>query len=242
MWLSRAHIKDGVGIDALGPVLIPNDTNKRTGVTHRIIWTLFPGNPDAKRDFLWREEKPGHYIILSKRQPTPTPLLELETKTFEPALKQGMQLMFRLRANATVDRKQPGQKRSKRFDVVMDAIKDIPKGARAGPRKQQLGWVETETRQTLPAQSPLAWLQRQGSNKGFDVTQAVVLSYDHVRIPRDNNNPTKKREADIEFGALEFDGMLTITDPKMFATAVKDGFGRAKAFGCGLMLIKRIAP
>ncbi|MGH1419825.1 MAG: type I-E CRISPR-associated protein Cas6/Cse3/CasE [Hyphomicrobiaceae bacterium] len=241
MWLSRAQIKADASMDALSPVLIPGDDNKRIGVAHRIVWTMFPGDPKAKRDFLWREEKPGQFIILSRRQPTASSFLDLESKRFAPDISVDSKLMFRLRANATMDKKQPGQKRSKRVDVVMDALNTIPQGKRAGPRKQELGWMETEEFQTLPPQAPLAWLQRQGANKGFEVNEAVVLGYDRVRLPRDSNNATKKKTSDIQFSALEFDGVLKITDQGKFIHALADGFGRAKAFGCGLMLIKRMA-
>ena len=42
-----------------------------------------------------------------------------------------------------------------------------------------------------------------------------------------------------EIGVLEFEGVLTVTSPAEFVAAVLQGFGRAKAFGCGLMLIAR---
>jgi CRISPR system Cascade subunit CasE len=38
---------------------------------------------------------------------------------------------------------------------------------------------------------------------------------------------------------LDFEGVLEVTDPVRFLAALANGFGRARAFGCGLMLIRR---
>ncbi|WP_308340124.1 type I-E CRISPR-associated protein Cas6/Cse3/CasE [Thiolapillus sp.] len=34
-------------------------------------------------------------------------------------------------------------------------------------------------------------------------------------------------------------GSLTVTEPDAYLATLKQGLGRAKAFGCGLMLIRR---
>ena len=34
-------------------------------------------------------------------------------------------------------------------------------------------------------------------------------------------------------------GEIAVTDPKAFLAKLAQGFGRAKGFGCGLMLIRR---
>jgi CRISPR system Cascade subunit CasE len=237
MWLSRAHVRKDAGLDALKPVLLPADDNKRVGVSHRMVWTLFPDAPDAKRDFLWREEKPGHFILLSERKPKPGPLLDVETRSFEPELAAGQHLAFRLRANPTIAIRTEGKTRGVRHDVVMHALRPVTKGARAVPRNRELGWsaVDAETPPALGA--PLQWLQRQGERHGFSVDGAAALSYATVRIPRDL--APQPRRQDIRFGAVDLDGVLTLNDPAAFLSAVCHGFGRAKAFGCGLMLIKR---
>ena len=38
---------------------------------------------------------------------------------------------------------------------------------------------------------------------------------------------------------LDFEGQLEVTDPVVFLEKVKAGFGPQKAFGCGLMLLRR---
>ena len=42
-----------------------------------------------------------------------------------------------------------------------------------------------------------------------------------------------------QFGILDLTGLLEVTDPPLFLSHLAAGFGRAMAFGCGLMLIRR---
>jgi CRISPR system Cascade subunit CasE len=49
-----------------------------------------------------------------------------------------------------------------------------------------------------------------------------------------------KRDHLIRFSAVDFSGELLVTDPKLFQQALFDGLGHAKAFGCGLLLVRRI--
>ena len=41
------------------------------------------------------------------------------------------------------------------------------------------------------------------------------------------------------YSTLDLDGVLTVSDPASLAPAIGQGFGAAKAYGCGLMLIRR---
>lgn len=46
----------------------------------------------------------------------------------------------------------------------------------------------------------------------------------------------------MKIGVLDFDGVIDVVDPERFREAIGEGFGRAKAFGCGLMLLRPIDP
>jgi CRISPR system Cascade subunit CasE len=77
-----------------------------------------------------------------------------------------------------------------------------------------------------------AWLHRQGVAHGFELAGAVdVDGYETVRIARASQP--------IRFGRLDISGVLTVSDPPRFLAALAAGFGRSRAFGCGLMLIRR---
>jgi CRISPR system Cascade subunit CasE len=49
----------------------------------------------------------------------------------------------------------------------------------------------------------------------------------------------RKGEAPIRFSTLDFEGVLVVRDPARFIAKVATGFGPQKAFGCGLMLLRR---
>jgi CRISPR system Cascade subunit CasE len=55
---------------------------------------------------------------------------------------------------------------------------------------------------------------------------------DTVRISRGGGKP-------VEFGRLDFEGVIEVTNPAALLAAVVTGLGRARAFGCGLMLLRR---
>ena len=78
---------------------------------------------------------------------------------------------------------------------------------------------------------------RPGARGGFSVAASDlrVDGYDVTRIPRPGGAP-------IELATLEFDGALTVEDPARFVAGVVCGFGRARAFGRGLMLLRRLGP
>ncbi|MBX6741041.1 MAG: type I-E CRISPR-associated protein Cas6/Cse3/CasE [Acetobacteraceae bacterium] len=222
LWLSRARLCRDASVTALARLLVPEDAGERAAASHRLVWALFADGPERRRDFLWREEAPGRFLILSARPPEDIHrLFKLEMKPFAPALALGDRLGFALRANPVVARPvAPGQ-RGRRHDVVMDALRDVPPGERAAARPEAvLG-------------AGRAWLARQGLVHGFRLEGEVAVDgYETVSIPRGEGPPAR-------FGVLDFAGVLTVQDPPRFLAALTVGFGRARAFGCGLMLIRR---
>lgn len=239
MYLSRVTIRRDKGLAALGAVIVPEDENARLDVAHKLIWTLFGDAPDTRRDFLWREEEPGRFLVLSMRRPENPGLFEIDTRPFAPSMQAGDRLAFRVRVNATVATRNKKGKQQ-RHDVVMHAIHHHEKGARAEPRKQDLGWTETEDHMIAPPRSLRTWIERQGAQSGFAIEHVQVVSYGKRRVPRTKQKSTGHGSRDdVVFGIADLDGILRVTAPDAFLSAVSKGLGRAKAFGCGLMLIKR---
>ena len=222
LFLTRARLRRDAPVVALANLLVPAEPGARTLAAHRLVWALFADGPDRRRDFLWREEAPGRFLALSSRPPAPLDdLFELDTKDFAPALTAGDRLGFSLRANPVVARSAgPGQ-RGKRHDVVFDQLRHVEPGKRAGERLAVL------------AATGRAWLARQGAAHGFDVEgEAGVDGYQRELIARDGAPPAI-------FGRIDITGRLAVREPAQFLAAMATGFGRARAFGCGLMLIRR---
>jgi CRISPR system Cascade subunit CasE len=224
LFLSRISLRADPSVATLAPILFETAGQHRSEASRRLVWTLFADREDRKRDFLWREDDARRYYVLSHRPPEDRhQLFTVETKAFKPALSSGDRLVFSLRANATIGRPRGDSKRAgKRDDVVMAILNAIPKHERAGARKE---FIQREG---------LAWLRRQGAAGGFDFDEAGVAvdGYEPLTIRHNARGAVK-------LTAMEFDGMLTVRDPDIFLARIARGFGRGKAFGLGLMLLRR---
>ena len=234
LFLSRARLKRDPALDVLAAQLLPEPGGARAHAAHRLIWSLFAGEPDAERSFLFRELRPGglrphgaEFMILSSRRPaTDSPILDIETQDFSPRLSVGDRLHFSLRANATVAHKKEGGKAT-RSDLVMHALSRIPRAERHEHRAAVLG---REGRR---------WLTAQGERHGFrlaepdDDADATLRTdgYDVWRFPRLGR--------DGRIAVFDAEGVLEVTEPSAFLAQLVKGFGRARSFGCGLMLIRR---
>ncbi|TVR78668.1 MAG: type I-E CRISPR-associated protein Cas6/Cse3/CasE [Rhodospirillales bacterium] len=240
-YLSRARLRRDPDVAALAPVLMPADDDARVHIGHRLVWTLFADGPDRRRDFLWREVAPGGarhgrgtFFILSERPPDDRiSLFDLDPpKAFAPTLSPGDRLGFSLRANPVVTRScdVDGRRRQRRHDVAMDLLRTLD-GARAERRLEAI------------TDAGRAWLVRQGERNGFRLpmpTAVCVDGYHRMRLPRASAGTRGRRGTAIEFSVLDFDGILEVLDPEVFLRGLYRGFGKGKAFGCGLMLIRRV--
>ena len=106
MFLSRARLRADSSVQAIAPLLLPDGRSMPDcWQTHRLVWSLMSDEPDRARDFLWREEQPGAFLILAPRPADAGGgLFDVESKPWEPALRVGDRLGFMLRANPTVAR------------------------------------------------------------------------------------------------------------------------------------------
>ena len=227
MYLSRVRLKREASVSALAPLLLGQSggggQTRQPG--HHLVWSLFADGTERKRDFLWRERGAGEFLVLSARYPEDRHgLFEIEEpKAFTPALEPGDRLRFSLRANPVIRRRHPSNRRSVKHDVVMDALRSHAKGERAAHRFAAM------------QEQGLEWLTRQGLKSGFNVRSAdvVVDGYDQHRISRSGSVRS------MLYSTLDFDGVLTVSVPAALVSAITHGFGGAKAYGCGLMLIRR---
>ena len=78
------------------------------------------------------------------------------------------------------------------------------------------------------------WMNRQATTRGFFLRSLTVEDYHTLRIKRERGNSRAIH------GILDLRGALDVSEPNKFLSALSKGFGRAKAWGCGLMLIRRI--
>lgn len=228
--LVKAKLRRDLSANALAALLVPVEAGARASAAHRLVWALFADAPERRRDFLWRQTSPGEFLILAARPPEdPHALFQIQYKPFAPKLHTGQRLAFSLRANPVVAGAPAGPgERGKRRDVVTRAIAALPLQPDSEKRRAE--------RFAAMRGAAGEWLARQGSRHGFspDLTGDALRidDEDWVRIPRDGHRA-------ISFLAIGLDGVLTVDDPAKFLARLPVGFGAARAFGCGLMLIRR---
>ncbi len=220
LYLSRLTLNPDPSTRALAELLNPADESARADAHHRLIWTVFSDGTARRRDFLWRYDGQGRFFTLSARPPKAHDLfLPPETKAFAPDLRPGDRLIYTLRANATKDRRGAGGK-DRRVDVVMDLLHGVAQENRA------------EERMKMAQTAGEAWMARQGAAKGFLPLETIADGYTTLHLGR-------RRREGATLGILDLRGEIEITDPARFLPALAQGFGRAKAWGNGLMLIRR---
>ena len=238
-YITRVALDRHAPEQALRPLLDPIDKNKMLDAHRRLMWILFPDR-NAKRDFLWRAEGQGRFLVVSSRKPQSSRLFKpLESKSYEPALAIGDDLAFVLRVNATKDRpsrlvgghSSDGNRsllKDRRVDIVMHSMQERAlNGGVTGIDSRAARRMEianTAARQ---------WLQAQGRRRGFLINSLYVEDYRVLKLGRGRG-----REA--TFGVLDLVGKLTVQEPDSFTHTLLHGIGRARSFGCGLMLVRRV--
>lgn len=152
---------------------------------------------------------------------------------WNPTFAVGQTMRFRLLANATrkisrEDRPEGKNNRSRRVPVL---------------------------RENLPE-----WLKRQADKYGFafdDHLLQLRTSYVYCGLPTDHSGPMpedtddaeappvgkhggRKKGGRVRLFAAHFDGILHVTDPDLFRTAIVEGIGPAKGFGFGLLSVANV--
>lgn len=229
LYLSRLALNRAAPTAALLPLLNPSEAGLAADAHHRLVWSVFSDHQSRKRDFLWRHDGEGRFLTLSRRAPKASDLFAPpETKVFDPDLRLGDRLQFALRVNATKDRaaisrmdKDARRGKSRRVDLVMDLMRATRSDERRSDLRGRMAQIAAE-----------GWMTRQGASKGFALGTTIVEGYSTIELGR-------SRGQGATFGVLDLRGEIEVTDPSTFLSAMAVGFGRAKAWGCGLMLIRR---
>lgn len=104
---------------------------------------------------------------------------------------------------------------------------------KANPSKR-----DKETRKTVglyyqPDQE--AWFQRQAAQHGFSVEGLDI-------IPAANLWGAKEKgQSPIKIHTALFQGILKVQDPALLVTAIQQGIGRGRSYGCGLLSLSKLS-
>lgn len=179
---------------------------------HRRAWECFPGRDGNNRDFLTRLEDKGDHVrmlILSRTEPRRPDWCRPECWQGPKPIAESFlsHQHYRFQLCANPTRK------VKAFD---------PDGSeRRNGRREPL-----RTREELSA-----WIRRKGENGGFAVDETTLRT-----IRRGRESFRKNGQPGLH-SAVEFQGILTVTDLHKFREAFARGIGPAKSFGFGMLVV-----
>ncbi len=233
LFFSHITLRDSAPISTLRTLM-------RDGYApHKTVWQLLSHSPEQKRNFLFRydiEEKRGlpHFYTLSETKPSEDNALwkvDVAKHTYREFLenlpiRQDSVFRFSLRVNPTFDKSDRTKKQKTRYDLIMHLRHQMTKNEH-GQREEP--HAVTEHRACKE------WLERR-QNLGFEVVTPdetlMVEQYDQLRFKHKNNTTIMSR--------VDISGMLKVTDVAKFQDNLTKGIGHGKAFGCGLLLIRRL--
>jgi len=206
---------------------------------HQWLWQFLAAERGSKRDFLFRHrdgdnELPGFYVVSSRKPVAINDAWQVNSKEYDPQLSIGQRLAFDLRANPVVTHKV--NEKTRRDDVVMHKKKQLL--SERGLQRWS-DWRDDDPEKPLLYElvhsTCLNWLEQRAKPAGF-----ALVNEDETRkgIRADGYGQQRVDKKDIRFSTVDFSGVLEVIDPTLFKQALFKGIGHAKAFGCGLLLVK----
>lgn len=188
---------------------------------HHLVWKFFPGVTRGERPFLYRYEleqgRPSFYVV-SESVPEAQPGWSVEHKPYAPQLSAGDRLYFSTRVNPIVSVE------GKRHDAV------------AYYKTQNPDWQQLPP-QELKHRVLVGWLERRAEANGYSLDPKQVRVHDYEL--HDFQKGRGKRGHNIRLSIATLEGSLTVTDSAAFTRLLTTGLGHAKAYGCGMFLVRR---
>ncbi len=236
---------------------------------HQWLWHFFPAPPGSPRDFVFRrvepqgaKAQPTYYAVSARPPESPHPAWQVQQRGYHPQLRPHQQLRFELRANPVRTRYltregdiaeayqqarraagrevADGVTRRKEYDDVVWLAKreimrqhDVDKWA-AVPPEHRLPPYD------LVHQAVSGWFCGSEHEQGIAARYGFRVVADALRVDayRQHRLPRKGGKL-IQFSTVDLSGVLEVTDAAVATEALLNGIGRARGFGCGLLLVRR---
>ena len=205
----------------LSRIEIPWDVARNSYNLHRQIWRLFPGeeresrsnDAEARQGFLFRVE--------DQRTGQPARLLVQSRRV--PVPNAGLVVVGSREFNPMP---QAGQRLA--FMLTANPVKTISDAQReAKPDKQS----EKCCVPLIKEEDQRQWLARKLAGAAI-VEANSILPHAPLYFRKGNRGG--------KLVTTTFEGVLRVSDPASLAALLENGIGPAKAFGCGLLLVRRI--
>jgi len=187
---------------------------------HQDLWTLFPGQDDKARSFLFRVEQQQAGVgasILMQSEMAPSARNEhvnlLDTREYPLTVIKNQRLRFLLVANPVKTIKDQQERKNKKGVIKSNRVPLIKE-------EDQQNWIERKLQSLVQLDSLL-------------IRPCSPLYF----YKKDEQ---KRKGYGGKIVPVAFEGVLTVQEPDKFIEQVKQGIGPAKAFGCGLLSLARI--
>ena len=177
-------------------------------------------NEETVQPYLWRLEATAAeaipYLLVQSADPARWDalphgyLLGWQERSWNPelVLTPGRRVVFRIRANPTVNRVPTGAN----YDASSD-------GQTGRGRRKRIG-LRREVEQ-------LQWMHRQAHRLGLDNVEASVSQSEQLRF--------RKRDSTLTLVSAQFDGTAVVLDPQALLAGLRSGIGHGRSFGHGLV-------
>ena len=184
---------------------------------HQAAWKAFPGRDGERRDFLTRldQRREGfRLLIVSPTQPVRPAWCPSDSETWKT--KPIPEDYFVRRCYG--------------FQLCANPTKKVSKEKSDGSLTKNGRRVPLGKREDL-----VEWIKRKGEQGGFAIDETTLQTFSRGREYFEKNGRPGLHSA------VEFQGMLTVTDPAKFHETFTRGIGSAKAFGFGLLVIAPVS-
>lgn len=207
---------------------------------HQWLWRFFDAPAGSPRSFIFRrrdaEDLPRFYVVSAEPPKAKTEVWEIHSREYRPQVPAGARLNFELRANPVIARSNGNT--TQRHDVIMHEKKRL---LAARNLTSWNAWTSDRvTPDGLPDSRPDVyeiaqrtcsdWLADRGQRHGFELDRSSVS----VSAYQQHGG----KRGQLRFSTVDLAGELMVTDAQRFVKTLTNGVGRAKAFGCGLLLVR----
>jgi len=205
----------------LSRVEIPWEHARNPYEYHRQLWRLFPGELREPRRSAEERRNGFLFCVEEHRLGRPARLLVQSHRA-----PQAIPGIYVIGAREVHPRPSDGQRLA--FLLTANPVKTIADTE----RDSKPGKKSDKCRVPLIREDDQReWLERKLS-VGANVEAANVLSHPPLYFRKSNRGG--------KLVTCTFEGVLRVRDPSAFEMLLENGIGHAKAFGCGLLLVRRI--
>jgi len=197
----------------LSRVVVPEKLMSDRHGLHRAFWRAFPGRETGEaQPFLFREEP---YAPVSRGE-----VGYVVQSAGRPAWDEVLGLRV-----ASCERVETTFRVGDRFFFRLLAS-PVRRLMHPDEIRQRHGTV----RRASPRAWTEDWLRRRAAQGGFEI-QELIFDLGQVK--------SRRGESRFKLASVQFDGLLEVTDPTVFASTWRSGIGTKRAFGFGLLSLKR---